>query len=163
MIVDTFIYIVLSWYVAKVVPSDFGVSLPLHFIFMPSYWKTGEIWSSGNAHYVQVDTKDIHITTVEEIGEDLVQQEKNKDIIQIKGLRKVYNTNNGEKVAVSDLDLNFYKGQVSCLLGHNGAGKTTTINVLNGMTTATSGSVKVRIDEIEDRAASRTSTHCTTF
>jgi ABC-type multidrug transport system fused ATPase/permease subunit len=143
MVVDTFMYICLSWYVAKVVPSDFGVSLPPHFIFMPSYWKTGEVWSSNKGDYATVDTNDIQISTVEEVRADLVRQEEDKEIIQIKGLRKVYNTNSGEKVAVSGLDLNFYKGQVSCLLGHNGAGKTTTINVLNGMTTPTSGSVKI--------------------
>ena len=41
--------------------------------------------------------------------------------------------NNG-KIAVEDLNLNFYEGQITSFLGHNGAGKTTTmwvfINIL---------------------------------
>ena len=37
---------------------------------------------------------------------------------------KVYQ--NG-KVAVEDLSLNFYEGQITSFLGHNGAGKTTTM------------------------------------
>jgi len=30
-------------------------------------------------------------------------------------------------VAVEDLNLNFYSGQITSFLGHNGAGKTTTM------------------------------------
>ena len=43
--------------------------------------------------------------------------------VSIKHLHKVYS--NG-KVAVEDLNLNFYEGQITSFLGHNGAGKTTT-------------------------------------
>ena len=37
------------------------------------------------------------------------------------------------KVAVAGLDLSFYAGHITCLLGHNGAGKTTTLSVLTGL------------------------------
>ena len=36
------------------------------------------------------------------------------------------------KVAVDELSLNMYKGQITALLGHNGAGKTTTMSILTG-------------------------------
>ena len=36
------------------------------------------------------------------------------------------------KVAVDELSLNMYEGQITALLGHNGAGKTTTISILTG-------------------------------
>lgn len=36
-------------------------------------------------------------------------------------------------VAVDNLNLNIYKGQIFALLGHNGAGKTTTISLLTGL------------------------------
>ena len=36
------------------------------------------------------------------------------------------------KVAVNNLSLNMYKGQITVLLGHNGAGKTTTMSMLTG-------------------------------
>ncbi len=39
----------------------------------------------------------------------------------------------GRKVAVNNLSLNMYKGQITALLGHNGAGKTTTMSILTGM------------------------------
>ncbi len=44
---------------------------------------------------------------------------------------------------MSDLSLNFYKGEVCSLLGHNGAGKTTTTFILVGMLEPTSGHVTV--------------------
>lgn len=44
--------------------------------------------------------------------------------VSIKELGLVYS--NG-KVAVSGLNLNFYEGQITSLLGHNGAGKTSTM------------------------------------
>ena len=36
------------------------------------------------------------------------------------------------KVAVNELNLNMYEGQITALLGHNGAGKTTTMSILTG-------------------------------
>lgn len=36
-------------------------------------------------------------------------------------------------MAVKDLSLNLYEGQITVLLGHNGAGKTTTLSILTGV------------------------------
>ena len=36
------------------------------------------------------------------------------------------------KVAVNELNVNMYEGQITALLGHNGAGKTTTMSILTG-------------------------------
>lgn len=49
----------------------------------------------------------------------------------------------GEVLAVSDLNLMVYTGEVFGFLGHNGAGKTTTVRLLNGVLGASSGSAKV--------------------
>mmetsp|Transcript_18020 Transcript_18020/g.36628 ORF Transcript_18020/g.36628 Transcript_18020/m.36628 type:complete len:1943 (+) Transcript_18020:73-5901(+) len=143
MFFDTFLFAFLAWYVEKVKPSEFGVALPPHFFLMPSYWKTGEVWSSSQMDYSTVAADDIDLIATEDVGEELKRQVANNQCVQIKGLNKVYHTNNGPKVAVEDLTLNFYKGQISCLLGHNGAGKTTTISILNGMTKLTKGVAKI--------------------
>ena len=47
------------------------------------------------------------------------------------------------KVAVNQLSLNMYKGQITALLGHNGAGKTTTMSILTGLLPPTSGTAHV--------------------
>ena len=57
------------------------------------------------------------------------------DAIRIEGLTKKYK----DVVAVDDLSLSVYKGELFSLLGINGAGKTTTIKMLSCLTKPTSG------------------------
>lgn len=38
------------------------------------------------------------------------------------------------KIAVNDISLNMFEGQITVLLGHNGAGKSTTMFMLTGKT-----------------------------
>jgi ATP-binding cassette subfamily A (ABC1) protein 3 len=49
--------------------------------------------------------------------------------MEILELRKEFGAS---KVAVDDISVKVYKGQIFCLLGHNGAGKTTTMSILTG-------------------------------
>lgn len=61
--------------------------------------------------------------------------------IRISGLRKVFATAGGQKVAVEALSLDMVAGQVFVLLGRNGAGKSTTVSMLTGTLQPTSGCV----------------------
>eukprot|EP00040_Diaphanoeca_grandis_P034870 m.217814 g.217814 ORF g.217814 m.217814 type:complete len:2091 (+) comp33245_c1_seq3:176-6448(+) len=60
-------------------------------------------------------------------------------------------------VAVEDVSLNVYKGQITALLGHNGAGKTTTMRMLCGMFRPSGGCVTVNGEDVatNTRAAQR--------
>ena len=58
------------------------------------------------------------------------QQEESQKTINITHLNKVYSSG---KIAVKDLNVKMYEGQIFALLGHNGAGKTTTISILTGL------------------------------
>lgn len=63
-------------------------------------------------------------------------------ILETKHLNVEYKARNraaGPKVAVKDLNLRVYAGEVFGFLGPNGAGKTTTMNVLLGFVNATGG------------------------
>ncbi len=59
-------------------------------------------------------------------------------------LRKEFGGSKDETiVAVNDLTVSMYQGQIFALLGHNGAGKTTTISMLSGMTDPDKGYLSV--------------------
>lgn len=44
----------------------------------------------------------------------------------------------GDKIALNDMSLNCYKGQITILLGQYGAGKTTVASILTGMSSSLS-------------------------
>jgi len=72
--------------------------------------------------------------------EDQVMDTENEHIeISVRNLKK----NFGDLVAVDDLSLDIYKGEIFGFLGPNGAGKTTTINMICGLIPPTSGKVHV--------------------
>ena len=56
-------------------------------------------------------------------------------------------------MAVDELHLSMYSGQITCLLGHNGAGKTSTIAVLTGLYPPTAGDCVVMGHSITRSAA----------
>ncbi len=63
----------------------------------------------------------------------------NTSVISINQLSRHFK----ETVAVDNLSLEVYAGEIFGFLGHNGAGKTTTVRLLNGVIAATSGSMRV--------------------
>jgi len=61
------------------------------------------------------------------------------EIVRVDGLRKVYD----RTVALRGLDLAFEEGGVIGVVGPNGAGKTTLVEILEGLRSPTSGTVRV--------------------
>lgn len=74
--------------------------------------------------------------TYEEIDDSSLTNNKNFELvpqnlkpgIQVRGLTKSFQ----KFVAVNNISVNFYEGEITALLGHNGAGKTTTMSMLTG-------------------------------
>ena len=85
---------------------------------------------------------------------------KKKAAIQIRGLRKVFSKSKisalcskGEQdvtVAVDDVSLDAYEGEITALLGHNGAGKSTLINMLTGMVDPSCGVARIYGHDVDD-------------
>ena len=75
------------------------------------------------------------------------------EIINVKNLVKKYDNN---FTAVKNLSLKINQGEIIALLGPNGAGKTTLISTICGLSSITSGSIKVNgLDVINDYRKTR--------
>jgi ABC-2 type transport system ATP-binding protein len=66
---------------------------------------------------------------------------ENNNIIEVKNLTKIYEE--GNVLAVDDINFNIKKGEIFALLGPNGAGKTTTISILATLLSSTKGNAFV--------------------
>ncbi len=60
-------------------------------------------------------------------------------LIRIKGITKKF----GEFIAVNNVDLDIYQGELFCLLGGSGCGKTTLLRMLAGFETPSSGTIVI--------------------
>ena len=66
-----------------------------------------------------------------------------ENMVEVRELTKVYQSNGNEIHAVKSIDLDIKKGEIFSLLGPNGAGKTTTISMISGLIAPTSGSATI--------------------
>lgn len=71
-----------------------------------------------------------------------------KPIFEVDHVTKIYHTGDVEIRALSDVELTLYEGELAVLLGPSGSGKSTLLNILGGLDTATSGTVRFRDTEI---------------
>lgn len=134
LFLDAVLYCCLSWYLAQVIPSEFGARKPLWFIFLPSYWcersspaftKDGEdaqleVWRGSLRTATDSDDANdvenpIHDKPQPSIDESAFEKDESGDpaSVVIDGLRKVF----GSFVAVNDLKFEMREGRIFSLLG----------------------------------------------
>ncbi|HEX4893609.1 MAG TPA: ABC transporter ATP-binding protein [Hyphomicrobiaceae bacterium] len=65
-------------------------------------------------------------------------------IFVARGLTKIYRTGEVEVRALNGVDLDLYEGEMLVLLGPSGSGKSTLLNILGGLDTASSGTVRFK-------------------
>ncbi|MEM7280154.1 MAG: ABC transporter ATP-binding protein [Pseudomonadota bacterium] len=71
-----------------------------------------------------------------------------KVALQAEGLTKIYQSGEVEVVALNNVDLGLYSGEMIVLLGPSGSGKSTLLNILGGLDTPTRGKVFFHDEEI---------------
>uniref|UniRef100_A0A8B9N8H1 ATP binding cassette subfamily A member 12 n=1 Tax=Accipiter nisus TaxID=211598 RepID=A0A8B9N8H1_9AVES len=146
ILIDSFIYFILGWYIRNVFPGRYGMAAPWYFPLLPSYWveynsylpfwnekRRGLLFTNNCPLTLPFDVKGAPPPHLEPEPTDLTLG------VSLCGITKVY----GSKAAVDNLSLNFYEGNITSLLGHNGAGKTTTISILTGLFPTSSGTIFV--------------------
>ncbi len=63
--------------------------------------------------------------------------------LQVHGVVKVFDSDEGRTAALHGADLTVRRGEFVAVVGHSGCGKTTLLNIVAGLDTPTSGSVEV--------------------
>ncbi|XP_051002938.1 phospholipid-transporting ATPase ABCA3-like [Acomys russatus] len=132
-ILSAFLYGLVAWYIDAVFPGKYGVPKPWNFFLQKSYWFGEPAVSREESQVTDIPSNDF----VEPEPQGLVAG------IQIQHLFKEFTLKNNTLMAVKDLSLNVYEGQITVLLGHNGAGKTTTLSILTGLYLPTRGKVYI--------------------
>ncbi|KAI4574758.1 hypothetical protein MJT46_004037 [Ovis ammon polii x Ovis aries] len=129
----------------------YGMAAPWYFPFLPSYWKERLGCAEVNheksnglmfTNIMMQNTNPSASKTSPEYKFSSNIEPEPKDLtvgVALHGVTKIY----GSKIAVDNLNLNFYEGHITSLLGPNGAGKTTTISMLTGLFGASAGTIFV--------------------
>ena len=121
MFLDAVIYSALGLYLEQVLPKQYGPRrhplFPLEWCGMraPRSSKIGDAASGdakGDGTQSQLDSfETVNLPNVEQL-------DREGKCVRLMGLRKVFDTPDGEKVAVHGLDMALYEGQIFVLLGH---------------------------------------------
>ncbi|XP_060910213.1 uncharacterized protein abca12 isoform X2 [Labrus mixtus] len=152
MLIDSLLYFIIGAYIRTVFPGKYGIPAPWYFPFKASFWAElcGCVKSNNKAR------RGLLFTNIMQEKQPVFSDDKGKgqstlysqaaedhsDLpvgVALHGLSKMY----GDRVAIQDLNVSFYEGHVTTLLGHNGAGKTTTMSLLTGLFAPTSGTIEI--------------------
>ncbi|XP_036965803.1 ATP-binding cassette sub-family A member 12 isoform X3 [Acanthopagrus latus] len=152
MLIDSLLYFIIGAYIRKVFPGNYGIPAPWYFPFKASFWTDmcccvksnfkagrGLLFTNimQNNQPVFPDDKGKGQSALSsQVGENFSKLPVG---VSLHGLSKMY----GDRVAIQNLNVSFYEGHVTSLLGHNGAGKTTTMSLLTGLYAPSSGGIEV--------------------
>eukprot|EP00667_Euglena_gracilis_P023400 EG_transcript_26402 len=133
LMVDTFLYLALAWYLDQTLPSAFGVRRSPCFCLPACFRRL------FRRERVAVDGADKDDVDPDLFEEPLPEQQRYA-AVQLTRLRKQFRALcRDTHVAVDGLSLTMYENQINVVLGHNGAGKTTTIHMMTGILPPTAG------------------------
>ncbi len=76
---------------------------------------------------------------------------KEKPVIQVKNLYKVYRVGESHVKALNGVDLEIYKGEFCSIVGTSGSGKSTLLNMLAGLEKPTKGEIIIAGEHMETK------------
>uniref|UniRef100_A0A8D1Y9C5 ABC transporter domain-containing protein n=1 Tax=Sus scrofa TaxID=9823 RepID=A0A8D1Y9C5_PIG len=85
--------------------------------------------------------------------EPIAPEFQGKEAIRIRNVKKEYKEKTGKVEVLKGLFFDIYEGQITAILGHSGAGKSSLLNILNGSSVPTEGSVTIynkNLSEVQD-------------
>ncbi|XP_054565472.1 ATP-binding cassette sub-family A member 9 [Eptesicus fuscus] len=148
LVFDTFLYLALTLYFDKVLPTEYGHQHSPWFFLKPSFW-----FQHQRADHMALENEIDSDSSSNDSFEPVSPEFHGKEAIRIKNLKKEYKKGKHEKVeALKGLVFDIYEGQITALLGHSGAGKTTLLNILSGLSEPTSGSVAIYNHSLSETA-----------
>ncbi|XP_069337758.1 ATP-binding cassette sub-family A member 9 [Eulemur rufifrons] len=138
LIFDALLYLVLTLYFDKILPTEYGRQHSPFFFLKSSFW-----FQHQRVNHVVLENEIDSDPSSNDSFEPVSPEFHGKEGIRVKNLKKEY-TGKREKIeALKGLVFDIYEGQITALLGHSGAGKTTLLNILSGLSVPTSGSVTI--------------------
>eukprot|EP00189_Rhodosorus_marinus_P013456 CAMPEP_0184742332 /NCGR_PEP_ID=MMETSP0315-20130426/5278_1 /TAXON_ID=101924 /ORGANISM="Rhodosorus marinus, Strain UTEX LB 2760" /LENGTH=1775 /DNA_ID=CAMNT_0027213087 /DNA_START=296 /DNA_END=5623 /DNA_ORIENTATION=+ len=162
MLLDTVLYIVLTWYLDQVIPTEYGVSKKWYFIFQRKTYRWGG--NNGRSHgssLTEAAERDLE-------GQDNDKSSRGDSALIVSHISKTFisKRNAGSDApskrrwferdslstvtALDDVSFAAQEGEIMGLLGHNGAGKSTLINILSGLFKQSEGTAELFSMNIED-------------
>uniref|UniRef100_A0A2K5QC71 ATP binding cassette subfamily A member 6 n=1 Tax=Cebus imitator TaxID=2715852 RepID=A0A2K5QC71_CEBIM len=148
LLLDGLIYLLLTLYFDKILPyGDERHYSPLFFLN-----------SSSCFQHQRTDNKVIEkeIELEHPSGdyfEPVSPEFQGKEAIRIRNVKKEYKGKSGKVEALKGLHFDIYESQITAILGHDGAGKSSLLNILNGLSVPTEGSVMIynkNLSEMQD-------------
>ncbi|XP_037646004.1 ATP-binding cassette sub-family A member 12 isoform X9 [Sebastes umbrosus] len=152
MLIDSILYFIIGAYIRMVFPGKYGIPAPWYFPFKASFWadlccciKSNSNVGRGLLFTNIMQTNQPVFSDDKGKGKSTLTSQAGEDFselpvgVALHGLSKSY----GDRVAIENLNVSFYEGHVTSLLGHNGAGKTTTMSLLTGLFAPSSGTIEV--------------------
>jgi ATP-binding cassette subfamily A (ABC1) protein 3 len=149
MAIDIAWCLLLAFYLDQVVPTEHGSAKVWNFCCQRSFmFSNSDIEDQAALMNSDIPMEPMgQFTHIEPVSEEI----RGRGNITIKHLRKEFDRSSCGRttgtyaplIAIDDLDVQIYEGEIFALLGHNGAGKSTTISVLTGMLSASAGDVRV--------------------
>uniref|UniRef100_A0A8C7GA09 ATP-binding cassette, sub-family A (ABC1), member 12 n=1 Tax=Oncorhynchus kisutch TaxID=8019 RepID=A0A8C7GA09_ONCKI len=144
LLIDSVCYFIIGAYIRIVFPGKYGIAKPWYFPVMPSFWTGLFCCCSKGPENVN---RGLLFSNIMKNNLSAFPNEKDSLPVGVAlyGLTKTY----GDRAAIENLNVKFYEGHVTALLGHNGAGKTTTMSLLTGLFAPSSGTIEVYGKDME--------------